>query len=317
MTMGKERVHSFESMASLVTMRVTDPCADADALLQEAESLFATMVKQCSRFDAASPLMLANASPSEWHDLPALCQLVIREAHVAHLVTGGRFDPRVLNRLLDLGYRESFTAGPHDSPSHSTPASAPMVSTWNPEFGPAGVRIGAHPIDLGGIGKGLAVRLAAQLLQRAGSGFLIDAGGDIALSGRSSEGTAWRVAVENPWMPDAEPVAVLESSGAGVATSSIGLRHWRVGDREVHHLIDPRTGEPGGSGLMAVTVLHPHTDRAEVWSKALFLEGAEGIGAAAASEGLSALWVTSTGRLHMTSAMTPHVIWTDGAHCPG
>lgn len=315
--MGAEQVHAFSSMASQVTMRVTDPNADADDLLQEAELIFTTMVRECSRFDAASPLMRANANPSEWHLLPDLCRRAIREAHVAYLITGGRFDPRVLRHLVDLGYRDSFASGVHDPSPAGTAASAPGAGTWSPEFTPDGVRIGEHPIDLGGIGKGLAVRWASRLLREAGSGFLIDAGGDIALGGCSDEGRAWRVAVEDPWAPDAEPLAVLESTGTGIATSSIRLRHWRVGNREVHHLIDPRTGEPGGTGLMAVTVAHPHTDRAEVWSKVLFLEGAARIGAAAAAQGLAALWVTSEGSLHMTAAMEQQVIWADEARCGG
>ena len=46
-----------------------------------------------------------------------------------------------------------------------------------------------------------------------------------------------------------------------------------VGDREVHHLIHPRTGEPGGDGLLAVTVAAPDPAWSEIWSKTLFLAG--------------------------------------------
>jgi len=36
------------------------------------------------------------------------------------------------------------------------------------------------------------------------------------------------------------------------------VRAWLAPDgRRVHHLLDPRTGEPGGDGLVAVTVAAP------------------------------------------------------------
>ncbi|MBA3875894.1 MAG: hypothetical protein C0498_02990 [Anaerolinea sp.] len=54
------------------------------------------------------------------------------------------------------------------------------------------------------------------------------------------------------------------------------------------HLIDPRTGEPGGNGLVAVTVATRDPAWAEVWSKALFLEGHRAIAAAARARGLAA-----------------------------
>ena len=63
----------------------------------------------------------------------------------------------------------------------------------------------------------------------------------------------------------------------------------------LHHLIDPRTGEPGGDGLAAVTVAGPDPAWAEVWSKALFVEGARSIAAAARSRGLAAWWVGGDG----------------------
>ena len=39
----------------------------------------------------------------------------------------------------------------------------------------------------------------------------------------------------------------------------------------------PATGDPGGAGLRAVTVAGSDPAWAEVWSKALFLEGRRGI----------------------------------------
>ena len=106
------------------------------------------------------------------------------------------------------------------------------------------------------------------------------------------------------------PVAVVAlHDGGAVATSSVRRLRWERDGRVVHHLIDPRTGEPGGDGLLAVTVAGPDPAWAEVWSKALFLEGRRGIGALARARGLAAWWVAPDGTLEMTPAGRVRTAW--------
>jgi thiamine biosynthesis lipoprotein len=171
------------------------------------------------------------------------------------------------------------------------------------------VRIGPVPIDLGGIGKGLAVRWAAQVLSASGS-HLVEAGGDCYLGGDGPDGDGWPVGVENP-DPDGVPehVAVLRLRDLGCATSSLRVRSWRVGGEQVHHVIDPRTGRSARSGLRSVTVVDPDPARAEVWSKALLVAGSARIGGLASGRSLAALWVDDDGRLSYSEAMRPWVIW--------
>ena len=141
------------------------------------------------------------------------------------------------------------------------------------------------------------------------SGLLLEAGGDIASRGLFGE-TRWSVGIEDP-AGGVEPLAVcvLERDQA-IATSSTRLGRWLDADgRPVHHLIDPRTGHPGGAGLSAVTVAFPDPAWAEVWSKALFLEGAAGIASAARRRGIAAWWVDVAGDLSMTPAARQQTSW--------
>ena len=48
---------------------------------------------------------------------------------------------------------------------------------------------------------------------------------------------------------------------------------------------------------------------AEVWTKALFLSGADGISAEAEDHGLAASWVTTDGLVGTSRAMDPLVVW--------
>ncbi len=173
----------------------------------------------------------------------------------------------------------------------------------------------AAPIDLGGIGKGLAIRWAMAVLERTvpelsgpGGGALLEAGGDIVARGAAPQEGPWMVGVEDPGGGD--EVAVVAVRDGAISTSSIAVHRWRTdAGRDVHHLIDPRNGEPGGEGLLAVTVAGPDPAWAEVWSKTLFLEGSRGIAARARGLGLAAWWVREDGAVEMTPAARVRTAW--------
>jgi thiamine biosynthesis lipoprotein len=303
-------VASFESMASVVHVRLRGAAAGGDDLVDAVREVFAEVETQCTRFDPTSALMRANAAADAWCPVPARCYEAIREAAHAYRTTAGRFDPRVLRALQTMGYDRSlpFARGVVVRGGRATGVHAP----WQPEFDPRGsaVRVGTEPIDLGGIGKGLALRWAAERVAAECVAFLIEAGGDCYLAGDGPSGDGWQVGVEHPG-GGPHPAAVLTVRDAACTTSSIRLRNWVAGGRRVHHLVDPRTGAPGGAGLRSVTVVGPDPAMAEVWSKVLFLAGREGI--AEAAGGRPALWVADDGTIEMSPPMRPMVIWLAGA----
>ena len=309
--------HTFRSMASDVRVSIEMPSAEAAATCESIEALFAAVEKQCTRFDPASDLMRANAAGEQWCAVGQYCYDALYEAHRAYRWSGQLFDPRVMATLRAYGYTRSLPFGadmPAMAPGAQADGETSARTMWRPEFDPArcAVRVGPEAIDLGGIGKGLAVRWATQLLDGAGSAFLLDAGGDCYLGGAGPDGLGWSVGVEDP-RGGTEPVAVLVASDIGCATSSIRLRQWKVsdgtGERVVHHLIDPRTAQSAQGGLLAVTVLDPDPARAEVWTKVLFLHGRDGVADAAERGDVCALWVEESGVVRFSAAMSPHVKW--------
>ena len=302
---------TFRSMASEVELRVLDPYPHAAASLERAEKAVREVARHCTRFDPTSALSRANAAPDSWHLVPDVLADAVLEAERAHRETEGRFDPRILDTLLAWGYDRSLPFADGDVTTDGMPDPAPLDEPWQPAVRPRrrpALHLGGRAIDLGGIGKGLAVRRAAAELAGVGGSWLVDAGGDEYLGGPGPTGSGWRVGVEDP-LGGADPVLVLAVRDAGCATSSTRLRRWTASGAAVHHLIDPRSGRPGGDGLAAVTVVGPDTAWAEVWSKALFLAGADAIGTEADDRGLAASWVTTGGRIATSEAMDPLVIW--------
>lgn len=296
------------AMACEVTIQVPPPDEPAiAAVVDDALDVFRQVEQACTRFDPRSPLMIANARPDRWHRVPDLCVAAISEAHAAHLATGGLFDPRTHDRLVALGYDTALPIG--DVGGEVEGAGAIASGPWTPGIRPrrSQINLGGSRVDLGGIGKGLALRWAAERLQRAGSRFLIEAGGDCYAAGSPGEG-GWRIGVEDA-ATGAPHVAVLEVHDLAVATSSTRIRRWYKGGRPVHHLIDPRNGEPAKGGLASVTVVHRDPAWAEVWSKALFLSGLDGIERRATRGDLAALWIDYRGTVASSTAMHPHLLW--------
>lgn len=311
---GSELRTSFRSMASQIKFWVHEPTGLASERLEQAQTVFESVAASCTRFDPQSALMQANAAGKQWAPVPQHCFDAIAAAKEAYDTTGGLFDPRTLKALTAYGYGTSLPFESEQISIDQVPSLPPSRSsrprTWKPRFDAdrLAVRVGDEPIDLGGIGKGLAVRWSSQVLVDAGDSALIEAGGDVMALGGGPHGDGWMISVESPF-GGADPVAVLRLMDVAVATSSTRVRSWIVAGEQVHHIIDPRTGRPAQSYLSSVTVVHEDPAFAEVWSKSLFIAGRSEIRKMADEKGLAALWVDVDGRVTTSRAMREYVTW--------
>jgi thiamine biosynthesis lipoprotein len=137
---------------------------------------------------------------------------------------------------------------------------------------PYGVRL-----DPGGIAKGLiADAVVAHLggYQRV----VVDCGGDIAVGGVAPQLRPELVEIEHPLTGDC--VHTLLLGGGGVATSGLNVNIWRRADGTyAHHLLDPATGEPAWTGLIAATAVGASAVEAEARAKTALLAGPAGASA--------------------------------------
>jgi len=154
---------------------------------------------------------------------------------------------------------------------------------WLPD-GPRGERL----FEPTGLVKGWAVQRACVLLLGAlpAHDVLLDAGGDIALACNRDDTPAWTVGIEDP-RDRSRLLATLELRAGGVATSGSAARG--------AHVLDPRTGEPGGAGMLAVTVVAPDLLTADVDATAAFARGDGADGWLGTLRGRTALVVPAAG----------------------
>ncbi len=281
----------------------------AAARLAEVPDWFEAWEQQLSRFRADSDLSRLNAAGRPVV-VPQALWKVIGAALDAAKQSDGLIRPTVLDALEAAGYDRSFAAIEPDravAPAPARPADWRGI-VLDRRTGavtlPAGVRL-----DLGGVAKGWAAGQAARQLAAAGPA-LVDAGGDIAAGGPMADGSAWPIAIANPFAPE-DSLGVLRIVQGAVATSGRDYRHWRRGGVEQHHIIDPRTGCPAETDVLAATVVAPDGPSAEAAAKvALILGSRAGLAWLDARPTLAGLLVLADGRVLRSRRMD--VIYRSG-----
>jgi thiamine biosynthesis lipoprotein len=235
-----------------------------------------------SRFRPDSELSMLNRDPrAAVPASPLLCHFAL-EVRSAGARSGGLVDATLLGPLERQGYTASragvaaaglgdaLGAAPPRRPARPHPARAYAgvgVDARGRVVRPRGVRL-----DSGGLGKGLAADLAA-LTVPPDVRYAISCGGDLAVGG--SPASPWEIAVDGAHT--GAVVHRLRVRAGGVATSGISSRLWRRDDgSHAHHLIDPATGEPAWTGLVAATAVGAGAVEAEVLAKAALLSGPDG-----------------------------------------
>jgi thiamine biosynthesis lipoprotein len=159
-------------------------------------------------------------------------------------------------------------------------------------------------LDFGGIAKGWCAHQVMKRLRFDGPA-LVNAGGDIAISGPRADGSQWQVGIADPFHPGAE-IETLYLNACGVATSGKDRRRWTRNGILQHHIIDPFTGQPAETDLLTVTVVAPTVIKAEAAAKAAFILGSRaGMEWLEAHSELAALFILDDGRVLHSDKMEP------------
>jgi thiamine biosynthesis lipoprotein len=248
-----------------------------------------------TRFNPSSDLSRLNASVGEWVEVDPRLVAALRAAVDARRVTGGRFDPTILHPLLAAGYDRTFAELTH-RPARAADGWRRGAAIWIDKDACRARLERGSAVDLGGIGKGFSAARELEAMRFAWPeliGGFADLGGDLAFSGRPTDGDAWRVAIADPRNPGAS-LATLQLKGGGVATSGRDRRRFGPG-RSLHHLIDPGTGAPAVRGPLAVTVVAEDAAEAEALGTAFAISELDDVRRLAREHDVAALYIPDAG----------------------
>lgn len=244
------------------------------ALLAEVPRWFEEWEQALSRFRYDSELTRLNQIHEQPVRVSETLWDVLQAARNAEQLTDGLVTPTLLSAIVEAGYDRPFDVLPHQ-----TPSVAGAVLTAPPSLTAIAVDRAARTVtlpsavslDFGGSAKGWAAYQAMKRLQAEGP-TLVNAGGDIAISGARADGSPWLIGVANPFQPE-ENMETLLLKGGGVATSGKDRRRWTRNGVLQHHIIDPSTNQPAETDLLTVTVVAPDVMEAEAAAKAAFILG--------------------------------------------
>ncbi len=236
---------SFRAIGTTATVVVQEP-DQADVAECALDRVLNEIDRACSRFREDSELALVHAEAGRTVQVSGLLFQALEVACSVAARTGGAVDPTIGNAICALGYDADLAQVQACPPlSHGALGVVPgyLHVQLDPRTRsvriPRGVRL-----DLGSSAKALAADLAAtRIADEVDGGVLVSLGGDVAVAGPPPR-EGWAVGIAHESSTPAEQVdQVVAIKQGGLASSAVGARTWKSGDREMHHIVDPSTGD--------------------------------------------------------------------------
>lgn len=263
---------NFQAMHCEITAVIDRDEYRAAEQIAQVPIWFAKWENCLSRFLPDSELCRLNRSQGVPFAAGEVLWETVQTALYAAQWTEGLVTPTVLGALETIGYDRSFeTIGARGKTGQIT---LPIpVGNWREIVCDLNLKTICLPansrLDLGGIAKGWAAGEAARRLSVYGPA-LVDAGGDIAVSGPRLDGSPWPIGVADS---SGFIVETLMLTGGAVATSGRDYRFWKQDSTDQHHILDPRTGQPAMTDVVTATVIAPSTWEAEAAAKVVLILG--------------------------------------------
>lgn len=242
--------------------------------------------KKVSRFLGDSELSLINREKGKIYIPSALVFELLSEALYYYEETDHLFTPFLQQKMMEIGYHRSFeqlqastiieTLTNVNNPKRQDTSSSHLPLKINRDMKSICLASGAD-LDLGGLAKGwTAQKMKNWLVDDGITSGLLDAGGDLAVWGKSPNQENWVIGLANPFRPEEDLGSYTLQRDCGIATSSSLKRRWKKENGEIaHHIIDPRIGWSSQSDYVQVTLFTPNLTTAEVYAKCLFILGSK------------------------------------------
>ena len=290
-----EQTFALDTIVTVTFYRERDRAAvqDALALCRDYELVF-------SRTDSRSELYRLNET--DRMEVSDSLRKVLETALDYCRVSGGKFDITMggVSALYDFSGPAPHVPAPEtlsEALSHVGYEHAAIdgstVSIDDPDT----------VIDLGAIAKGYIADEMKHCLQAHGvEHAIISLGGNVLTLGGKPDGSPFRVGIQYPEKESQQLVTTVSAADASVVTSGVYERFFTENGVTYHHILDPKTGLPLRSGLLAVSVVGPGSTDCDALSTTCFALGLEdGLALIEGLDGYEAVFITEDKVLHPSS----------------
>lgn len=305
----REMLQRLEFRAMGCEMLAAVDSEHPSSLLSKVPEWFEEWEQVLSRFRYNSELTRFNQTHGQPVYVSQVLWDVFQAARKAEDLTDGLVTPTLLDAINDAGYDRPFDVLPHQTTLKADPiviAPQPLKAIAFNKRDHTIILPDGMGLDFGGVAKGWAAHQAMQRLQADGPA-LVDAGGDIAVSGARADGSPWQIGVADPFHPE-EEIETLFIPEGGVATSGKDRRRWLRDGMLQHHIINPNTHRSAETDLLTVTVVAPDVMNAEAAAKAAFILGSrEGMQWIEAHPRFAALFILDNGEILYSRLMENYI----------
>ena len=242
-------IFSRSGMAMNTIIRMSIKAHD-DYSLNDAFTLLESLDYSLSMFNPSSDISRISSAHVNHNTVR-----VIQKAVAIHDMTDGTFNPLVgsLTRLWKINKNDGLIPS-----QESIDEAVKFTDIHNLVIDNNSVYLKHKEcvLDLGGIAKGFAGDLIAQLFRNYGiKSALIDLGGNICVVGNNFEGDNWKIGIRDPFEPLTKPALVIHAHDTNIITSGNYERFKFHNGKKFSHFFDPKTGESIMNDLLSVTII--------------------------------------------------------------
>lgn len=233
--------------------------------------------KSLDVFDSTSLVSRVNSADSLRVDSHFI--KVYNASRLVNVASGGMFDPTLSPLITAWGF----------GPGHKLSADTLAIDSILEFVGIAKTRLVGDMIvkddprvqfNFSAVAKGYGCDEVANMFRRNGVyDYLVEIGGEIALSGKNPRGGKWKVSIDRPLQTDStvshDACGVIELTDAGMATSGNYRNYKKEGGKTFGHTISPLTGRPVATDVISATVIAPTAMEADAAATACMASGSE------------------------------------------
>jgi len=208
-----------------------------------------------------------NSTILKKDESPELYKLIVKSIKIAKM-TDGAFDPTIYPLIRLWGFNGNHPSLPSFNKIKETidKINYKKIKILNNKI----IKPADTKFDLSGIAKGRIVDLISKYIKSEGfTNFLINAGGDIYVSGLNNKNTKWKIAIQDPFNPD-KYSGILNITNSAIVTSGDYENFFIYNNKRYCHILNPKTGYPPFN-MHSVTIISDNTTFSDAIATAVFV----------------------------------------------